>query len=278
MSGKPQYGQLAQRAEQYLLHPRPAKNVPFPGLTGTNVNISTGLFIDNAGSWDGGDDSAYEYYLKMFVYDSDRYGNYRDRWTLAADSTIKYLASHPSSRPDLTFLAAFEGRKLIFESQHLTCFDGGNFILGGSVLGRQDYIDFGLELVNGCHDTYTSDATGIGPEQFSWNTSALPANQSAFYQRSGFYVLNPLYDLRPEVIESYYYAYRVTKDTKYQDWAWDAFMHINQTCRAGVGYSSVSNVNVPGGGMKLDFQESFLFAEVMKYSYLIHAEVSLPKT
>jgi hypothetical protein len=32
----------------------------------------------------------------------------------------------------------------------LTCFDGGSFILGGTVLDRQDFIDFGLELVDGC--------------------------------------------------------------------------------------------------------------------------------
>lgn len=30
-------------------------------------------------------------------------------------------------------------------------------------------------------------------------------------------------------------------------------------------------MNVPGGGNKTDLQESFLFAEVMKYSYLIQA-------
>ena len=78
--------------------------------------------------------------------------------------------------------------------------------------------------------------------------------------------------LRPEVIESFYYAYRATGDTKYQDWAWDAFRAINATTRAGVGFSSISDVNAPGGGDKTDFQESFWFAEVLKYSYLIQAE------
>ncbi|KAF2094197.1 putative 1,2-alpha-mannosidase [Rhizodiscina lignyota] len=271
LTGNPEYGQLTQKAESFLLNPKPASSVPFPGLTGTNVDVRTGLFQDALGSWNGGDDSAYEYYLKFFVYDSDA-DNYRNRWTTAADSTIKHLASHPSSRPDLTFLASFNGTDLIFESQHLTCFDGGNFILGGNVLGRQDYIDFGLMLVDGCHDTYESDVTGIGPEAFSWNTTTLPANQTAFYERSGFWIQDGLYDLRPEVIESYYYAYRITRDSKYQDWAWEAFQAINATTRTNSGFSDVSNVNTPGGGQKGDLQESFLFAEVMKYSYLIFAE------
>ena len=30
------------------------------------------------------------------------------------------------------------------------------------------------------------------------------------------------YILRPEVIESYFVMWRLTKDQKYRDWAWDA--------------------------------------------------------
>jgi hypothetical protein len=55
-------------------------------------------------------------------------------------------------------------------------FDGGSFLLQGVVLNEQKYIDFGFALVNGCHDTYVSTLTGIGPEVFQWvtNTVTLP--------------------------------------------------------------------------------------------------------
>lgn len=33
--------------------------------------------------------------------------------------------------------------------------------LGRLVVGRQDYIDFGLALVNGCHSLYNSTLTGM---------------------------------------------------------------------------------------------------------------------
>lgn len=118
LSGNKTYGELAEKGESYLLAPKPASSEPWPGLIGTNVDINTGLFQDAAGGWVGGDDSFYEYLLKMYVYDSTRYGHYKDRWVLAADSTIANLASHPSTRPDLTFLAEFDGQKLIYESQH----------------------------------------------------------------------------------------------------------------------------------------------------------------
>ena len=208
LTGNPEYGNLAQKAESNLLNPQPATSEPFPGLVGSNIDIQSGQFLDATGGWNGGDDSFYEYLIKMYVYDSVKYGKYRDRWIAAADSTIKYLTSHPSSRPDLTFLASFENQNFVNSSEHLTCFDGGNFILGGQVLKQQKYIDFGLALVNGCHDTYTSTATMIGPESFSWNSSTIDPTQAAFYQKSGFYITDSVYVLRPEVLESFYYAYR----------------------------------------------------------------------
>ena len=130
---------------------------------------------------------------------------------------MKHLASHPSSRPDLTFLAQFDNRTLDLDSGHLACFDGGNFILGGLVLQEQKYVDFGLQLVAACEDTYNQTLTGIGPEGFGWNASTVPARQRAFYQRAGFYITDSDYYLRPEVIESFYYAYRVTGREIYQD-------------------------------------------------------------
>ncbi|KXX81549.1 Mannosyl-oligosaccharide alpha-1,2-mannosidase [Madurella mycetomatis] len=278
-----EYATLVQKAESYLLHPQPALGEPFPGLLGTNVNITTGLFVDGNGGWGGGTDSFYEYLIKMFLYDPDRFGEYRDRWIKAADSSIKYLASHPTTRPDLTFLAMWRNQTLHFVSEHLACFNAGNFIFGGLVLGEPAYTEMGLALVDGCRATYASTATRIGPETFRWQDLSRaptdpthnpppPASQQAFYDEAGFWVTNSGYVLRPEVIESYYYAYRATGDSKYQDWAWEAFEAVHETCRVGSGYSSIRDVTRPGGGSFSNFQESFWFAEVLKYSYLIHAE------
>jgi hypothetical protein len=97
------------------------------------------------------------------------------------------------------------------------------------------------------------------------------ANQASFYEKSGFWITDATYDLRPEVLESIYYAYRVTGNTMYQDWSWAAFQAINATTRVGSGYSQINNVNVPGGDGFTNVQESFLFAEVMKYAYLTQA-------
>lgn len=274
LTGNEEYAALAEKGESHLLDPKPEWNEPWPGLVGDNINTTTGLFISANGGWQGGTDSFYEYLIKMYVYDPTKYSFYKDRWVLAADSSIEVLASHPSTRPDLTFLAEYRNKTLVNNSQHLACFDGGNFLLGGAVLGESKYTDFGLALTAACRQTYTATATKIGPEQFSWNESKVPADQADFYATNGFYITDSYYDLRPEVIESYYYAYRMTGDTMYQDWAWEAWQAINATTWTDAGYSAVKNVNAADGGEKDDNQESFLFAEVLKYSYIIHKGVS----
>ncbi|KAG6009357.1 hypothetical protein E4U21_002665 [Claviceps maximensis] len=277
LTGNKTYAELAQKAQKYLMN---ATGVPqgYPGLVGLTVDIATGKFTDNHGSWGGGVDSYYEYLIKMYLYDPTEFAHYKDQWVLAADSTIKYLASHPSSRKDLTFLAVYNSQKIIPASQHLASFAGGNFILGGVLLNEAKYVDFGLRLTESYYETYRQTASGIGPEVFRWvaasNDTAPPPADAAFYAKAGFWATYKDYVLRPETLESLYYAYRVTGDQKYQDMAWKAFTAIHDRCRAGVGFSGLSDVTVQDGGQKDDFQESFFFAETLKYAYLIFAEES----
>ena len=79
LTGNKTYADLSQKAESYLLDPRPSSGEPFPGLVGSNINLSNGQFADGTGGWDSGDDSFYEYLIKMYVYDQSRFGNYKDR-------------------------------------------------------------------------------------------------------------------------------------------------------------------------------------------------------
>ncbi|KAI4199777.1 MAG: hypothetical protein LQ350_004404 [Teloschistes chrysophthalmus] len=174
LSGNPEYGNLVQKSASYLLNP---ESEVWPGLLGVKLDFRDGHFTDLAGGWGASSDSFYEYLIKMYVYDSSRYKIYRDRWILAADLTMKHLASQSPTKPGLTFLASFRNQTIHRWSGHLNCFAGGNFILGGQVLDRQDYIDFGLKLVDGCHATYNSTLTGLGPEGFGWDPNHVPENQ-----------------------------------------------------------------------------------------------------
>ncbi|KAI9741587.1 MAG: maturation of Asn-linked oligosaccharides protein [Claussenomyces sp. TS43310] len=279
--GDDTYANLTQKAQSYLLNPNYAEGYssPWPGLLGTNVDIDSGLFQDATGGWDGGDDSYYEYLIKMWVYDQSRFGTYRDAWIQAADSTIEHLGSQPNVRPDLTFLGNYVNSTVYYTSGHLACFAGGNFILAGSTLGEQKYTDFGLQLTAGCEGLYNQTVTGIAPGGFGWSPdgSNIPSDQEDFYNTAGYWMTDKSYILRPEAIESMYYAYRITGDSIYQDWAWNAYLAVNASCAAGSGYAELQDVNTTSLSWN-DDQDTFFFAEVLKYAYLIHTPDALYQT
>jgi mannosyl-oligosaccharide alpha-1,2-mannosidase len=272
ITGDKRYAALVDKPMKYLLNPKPKSSEPYPGIVGTWLNLYSGNFTDDWGSWGAGGDSFYEYLIKMFAYDQARFDLNKERWVKAADSTIKHVAETPKGG-NLTIITYTTGKSLDHESGHLECFAGGNFILGGKILRETRYIDFGLKITESCHEMYTRTATGIGPERIRWPPATMTPEQDNQFKTLGFAITNPSYQLRPETVESYYYAYRVTKDRKYQDWAWEAFVAIVAHTKTRNGFAPISDVNKVGGGWKGARQESFLFSELLKYMYLIFAEV-----
>ena len=274
LSGDPSYGELVQRAESYWF------NAPevWPGLTGGNFSVSTGQLLDDYGGWTSGNDSAYEYLIKMYVYDPERYYNYSQRWTAAADSTIQHLLSSPNPRPDLTMAGAFSGQVVQNYSEGLACFIGGNFILGSTALKNKYYLEPGLQFAEWCANGYREAASGIGPVIYSWNETILAnpnyTNQTTQYERAGWFIPENLAlggGQAPEAVESWYYAYQATEDQYWRDVAWAYTLAQNKTLRVGSGFVSIRNVLREDGGEKGNYMASFMLAEVLKYQYLIQA-------
>ncbi len=92
-------------------------------------------------------------------------------------------------------------------------FSGGNFILGSTVLNKPEYLQYGLDFSEFCADGYRYAASGIGPAEYSWNTSLLSEtdyhNQTKLYDRAGWFIPNneDLGDGQvPEAVESWYYG------------------------------------------------------------------------
>ena len=273
LTGNPRWGKLAQRGERHLLQPEPTTlGEPFPGLLGRELDLTTGAFLSSSGGWGGGTDSFYEYLLKMWLYSPTRFGTYRDRWLVAVDSTVAHLLSPVPHHPSAAFIAEYaNASKLVLAEGHLTCFAGGSLALGGAVLGRSAILTAGLQLTAGCAYAYEATPAHIAPEQWAWDAARVPAEQASFFASTGFYTTDATYDLRPEAIESFYHGHVLTGDPQYRRWTWDAFTAINATARTSSGFSSLANVMVASGGIKMDVQESFWFAETLKYTFLTFA-------
>lgn len=209
------------------------------------------------------------------MYNSDLYGFYLERWLIAADSTIRSIGTHPYGHPEWTLLPSWNGGAALRNNmESLSWFAGGSFILGGMVTDNQTLVDYGLSIANAAGAAYRMTLTGLGGEFVTWTTTCDDSGESTCEPDDSFQIADGRFRLRPEVLETWYYAYRATKDPKYRDWSWAAFEAINRYCRTDSGFSAINDVNSADGGGKSDVQESFVFAEVMKYVYLTHLEVS----
>ena len=52
-----------------------------------------------------------------------------------------------------------------------------------------------------------------------------------------------------------------------REWGWEMWSAIEKSCRTTYGYSSLDNADRPGSFT--DGEESFFFAETVKYAYLL---------
>ncbi|KAH7113246.1 alpha-1,2-mannosidase [Dendryphion nanum] len=289
LTGDTRYERLVLQSLEPILDPKPDFPSPFLGLFPKHLNIETGVFnTSDVGGWSHGGGGLYEMLLKLSLYDLVRFGSYRDKWILAAESTINHLASHPKGRPDLTFLADFNKTELIYQQDHSGMFAAASFILGGTVTGEKRYLDFGLDLVDTYVKMYSSSITGIGPESVGWVPSTCetgeetreevckaPAEKAEYMKRAGFWPIDPAYHLRPEVLESLYYAYRATGDEKYREASWQIIRNVIKWCKAGSAFAGLPDVNGKTNARNdatFDLMHSYMLTETLLYAYIIHLD------
>lgn len=265
---------------------------PWAGMVDAPLDIMTGEPVGRSRHWDGGHDSYYEYLLKITLLapPSDPHLLvYKKRFLQAARSLRRQLSSRSAPAPNHVMQHLFIGRQddQRYENQqgHLACFAPGTILLGSKYYDQPHLRTFALALLEGCRHTYTSTPTKIGPETWSWipkfsydDPLILPNNarQRKEAMDSGFWSIEPQYKGRPEYVESLFYAWRITGEQRYRDWAWEAFAAMEEHCKAPYGYAQLADVYEKGGEHNwIDMQESFWAAETLKYLWLTFADVEV---
>ncbi|KAL4079415.1 glycoside hydrolase family 47 protein [Scleroderma citrinum] len=269
-TGNDTYRQLAEKAMQHLIH-MPSD---LPGMLPQMLNPSTGDATNNYVTWGANADSYFEYLIKYARLTNTNDDSYADAWLTAVNSSIETLARR-STVGNWLYIADYDSGNVLHVGSHLACFYGGNWILGGKLTNNDNIVSMGLNLTDACWNTYASTATGIGPERFAYissdggYTSSSPPNadQTAFYNKRGFYITDARYLLRPEVLESNFYAWRATGDVKYWNNAISAVQSFQEYLRTSVAYTEIADVNNRASS-RSDEAESFWFAETLKYLYL----------
>ena len=270
---------------------------PWKGMVDAPIDITTGAPVGRDRHWDGGHDSYYEYLLKinLLTPPSDPHTNtYKVQFLDSAYSLRKHLSTRSASASEHImqhlFIGKQDGKTYHNEQGHLACFAPGTILLGSKFYDQPYLRTFALALLEGCHHTYTSTPSKIGPENWAWTPkfsydqpfySPNTARAKKEWSESGFWSTDPEYKGRPEYVESLFYAWRITGEQRFREWAWEAFSAMETHCKAPYGYAQLADVYKvnpsewpgTGEGRWIDMQESFWAAETLKYLWLTFTDV-----
>lgn len=231
----------------------------------------------------------------------------------AATAAIKHALYRPMTpkNEDILISGAIKSENgqitLDPSGQHLVCFLGGLFTLGGRLFNRPQDLSAATKLVDGCIWTYQALPHGIMPETFhmlpcpslagcewdeqAWKKEVLrlakdkdkdTTSVDAIIKRDrlpqGFTSIpDRRYILRPEAIESIFILYRATGRPDLLDSAWAMFEAINSTTSTSLANSAVRDVTLPRDQQPelADSMESFWLGETLKYFYLMFSETDV---
>ncbi|XP_072317550.1 mannosyl-oligosaccharide 1,2-alpha-mannosidase IA isoform X2 [Eucyclogobius newberryi] len=236
------------------------------GLYPNFLSPVSGNWVQHHVSIGGLGDSFYEYLIKSYLMSDKADEDAKRMYYSALDAIEANLVQ--KSQGGLTYMAEWRGGILDHKMGHLACFSGGMIGIGaddGPQEKRQHYLDLAAEITHTCHESYTRSGTKLGPEAFRFDSGA---------EATATRLSDRYYILRPEVIESYMYMWRVTHDPKYREWGWEAVQALEQHCRVESGFSGIRDVyttNVSHDNM----QQSFFLSETLKYLYLLFSEDDL---
>ncbi|CAI8003608.1 Endoplasmic reticulum mannosyl-oligosaccharide 1,2-alpha-mannosidase [Geodia barretti] len=150
---------------------------------------------------------------------------------------------------------------------HLVCYLPGTLALAAhNGLSKKSFMRIAKDLMYTCYRMYKDMPTGLSPEIVHFNMD--PGATKDIYVEP----LNCHNILRPETVESLFYLYRFTNETKYRSWGWKILQAFNNYARLKDGYSSINNVTNTTHLDHRDKMEGFFLGQTLKYLFLLFAD------
>jgi ER degradation enhancer, mannosidase alpha-like 2 len=209
---------------------------------GSSINVETGQWVDTTSDISGGIDSYYEYLLKCWLLFGDK--DCERMWKASIQAVNKYLADSTKTGLWYAQVNMNTGKRI---STHFGALDA----FFPAVLARAGDQQRARRLQESAYKMWTT--WGIEPEEIDYSTMQ---------------IVSPGYPLRPEIMESAYYLYFFTKDSRYLEMASTFLGGLAHYCKTDAGYAALRNVAT---FEKADRMESFFLAETLKYLYLTFA-------
>ncbi|KAF2165083.1 glycoside hydrolase family 47 protein [Zasmidium cellare ATCC 36951] len=285
-----------------------------PGMFPVSLNATSRDFTqDTFFTLSAMSDSFYEYFPKMHALLGGLEPIYQKLYQRSMETAIKYNLWRPMVPDEADILMSGNARVemgkppiLEAQGQHLVCFAGGMFAVGGRLFEEEAHVKIGQKLTDGCIWTYKHSPLGVMPEVFNMMPCASRVEECKWDEKKwldemkthadtqeedgeavakrlripkGFVgVWDRKYQLRPEAIESVFILYRTTGKTYLLDAAWEMFQAIIAATETPVAYAALTDVTYSkkeveaGMQIKMDSMESYWMAETLKYFYLIFSE------
>ena len=250
LTGKPVYYEKAKRAlvETY-------KRRSDIGLFGENINVETGKWTNTDSHVSGGIDSYYEYLLKCAILFGDN--DCHSMWEDSVSKVNTYLADEQTEKTG-KFRAGLSNKDGLWYGHS----DMNTGKRTATTTGALDAffpavlaLDGDLNRARALQDSMFTmwELNHIEPEVYDYKTGKVDY---------------PGYPLRPEIVESTFYLYRITKDPKYLAMGQEMWNDFVKFCRTDEAYAGLKSVVTKE---KTDYMHSFVFAETFKYFYLLFA-------
>lgn len=258
VTNDPKYYDATERIKQMFY--RLQNHTSVPGMWTHDIDYRNEKLIDSRFSLGGGADSMYEYLPKMHQLLGGLDPEYQTMAIHSLEAAKDFLLFRPMTLHDDDILLPGSGimsddkRDMSTEAEHLACFAGGMYALAGKLFSRQDFVDTGGRLTDGCvwlYDTMPGKimaenqelhacekVKGPCPYEPKWFQAATNAGLPSGILR----VRSPHYSLRPEAIESVYYMWRITGDQKWRDAAWRMWEGIVAAAENEVAFATVRDV------------------------------------
>jgi mannosidase alpha-like ER degradation enhancer 2 len=237
ITGNPVYYDRAKRAVEELFRRQSRL-----GLVGSTIDVRTGTWLDTRSHVGGGIDSYYEYLLKAWLLFNDL--DFRRMWKASVASINRSIADDRFGGLWYGQVDMATGRRVATHFGALEAFLPAVLILAGERSRAE-------RLMSSVQRMWTTFS--VEPETLDYSRMT---------------IVSPEYHLRPESLESAYYLFTFTGDGRYREMGRMMFQALERWTRTEAGFAALADVRTRE---KRDRMPSFLFAETLKYAYLLFA-------
>jgi hypothetical protein len=233
-TSNPKYYQVAKKATKKIHSLRSSLN-----LLGRDVNVETGKWEMTHSMVGAYADSYFEYLYKSWLLFNDP--EIKEIWDVSISAIQKHIAEKQDTLLWYGKVDMYSGKKIKSEVTLWDAYFPALLALSGDLPRAKKSMD--------AWDCLWSK-NGLVPMVYDYEKDS---------------VVNPFYQLNPEVIESTYYLWHFTGDSTYYKRIKKYYMDIKEYCRTEIAYCHIEDVV---SKKQKDEMETFFIAESMKYFYL----------